>query len=148
MVVQGQRRVSARIQEKQEEKQRLVKRRVELLGGVVEGGAGNDKENNVHARKQRKNGVDSKKEDDCKKQDESRNGTEEEEQNDVVSVQTTSLPTQTVNELPNGSVVNLAEKSDTAKVKKTLRLFNKHYLHLVQVCFLITCLHVCVCMRI
>lgn len=31
------------------------------------------------------------------------------------------------------NVLNVAEKSDHAKVKVTLRLFNKHYLHFVQV---------------
>ncbi|KAJ0035947.1 hypothetical protein Pint_26151 [Pistacia integerrima] len=39
-------------------------------------------------------------------------------------------------------VVNLAEKSDHAKVKETLRLFNKHYLHFVQVGFTISTLHI------
>ncbi|KAL5793502.1 hypothetical protein ACOSP7_002096 [Xanthoceras sorbifolium] len=127
MVVQGQRRVSARIQEKQEEKRRLIKRRVELLGDVVEGGAGNEKENNVYSRKRRKSVVDSKKEDDSdsKKEDDSKNKEEQKE----IPAQTTS-PSGL--ELPNGSVVNVVEKSDSAKVKETLRLFNKHYLHLVQ----------------
>ncbi|KAI9178191.1 hypothetical protein LWI28_023703 [Acer negundo] len=92
MVVQGQRRVSARIQEKQEEKQRLVKRRMELLGDVVKGGA--------------------------------------EEQNEVPSQTTSSAVAG--DDLPNGSVVNVSEKSDTARVKETLRLFNKHYLQFVQ----------------
>ncbi|KAK3183902.1 hypothetical protein Dsin_031188 [Dipteronia sinensis] len=121
MVVQGQRRVSARIQEKQEEKQRLVKRRMELLGDVVKGGAGNEKGNNVYSRKKRKSAVDSEKKDDSKN----------EEEQDEVPAQTTSSAA-AGDELPNGSVVNVAEKSDTARVKETLRLFNKHYLQFVQ----------------
>ncbi|KAK0588958.1 hypothetical protein LWI29_007719 [Acer saccharum] len=121
MVVQGQRRVSARIQEKQEEKQRLVKRRMELLGDVVKGGAGNEKGNNVYSRKKRKSAVDSKTKDDSKN---------EEEQNEVPSQTTSSAAAG--DELPNGSVVNVAEKSDTVRVKETLRLFNKHYLQFVQ----------------
>ncbi|KAK2666007.1 hypothetical protein Ddye_004581 [Dipteronia dyeriana] len=121
MVVQGQRRVSARIQEKQEEKQRLVKRRMELLGDVVKGGAGNEKGNNVYSRKKRKSAVDSEKKDDSKN---------EEEQNEVPAQTTSSAAAG--DELPNGSVVNVAEKSDTARVKETLRLFNKHYLQFVQ----------------
>ncbi|XP_031255904.1 histone-lysine N-methyltransferase, H3 lysine-9 specific SUVH4 isoform X2 [Pistacia vera] len=119
---QAERRMSARIQEKQRvEKLRLVKRRVELLGDTEGGSDGKKKQNNISSRKRRK-------------EEDSENA----EGGDKVPVQTTKCE----NESMNGNAVNLAdkgdhsinlaEKSDHAKVKETLRLFNKHYLHFVQ----------------
>ncbi|KAJ0110670.1 hypothetical protein Patl1_02539 [Pistacia atlantica] len=119
---QAERRMSARIQEKQrEEKLRLVKRRVELLGDTEGGSDGKKKQNNISSRKRRK-------------EEDSENA----EEGDKVPVQTTKCESESmngnaVNLADKGDhVINLAEKSDHAKVKETLRLFNKHYLHFVQ----------------
>ncbi|XP_044466136.1 histone-lysine N-methyltransferase, H3 lysine-9 specific SUVH4-like isoform X2 [Mangifera indica] len=110
---QAERRVSARIQEKQrEEKLRLGKRRVELPDDAERGSDAKKKQHNVSRRKERK------EEDSVNLEDERK-----------VPVQTTKSESESV----NGNAVNLAEKSDHAKVKETLRLFNKHYLHFVQV---------------
>lgn len=125
---QAERRVSARIQEKQrEEKLRLVKRRVELLDDTEGGSDGKKKQNNISSRKRRKE-----------------EDSENVEEGEKVPVQTTKCESESV----NGNAVNLAdksdhavklaEKSDHAKVKETLRLFNKHYLHFVQVGFTIS----------
>lgn len=114
---QAERRVSARIQEKQrEEKLRLGKRRVELPDDAERGSDAKKKQHNVSRRKKRK------EEDSVNLEDERK-----------VPVQTTKNESESV----NGNAVNLAEKSDHAKVKETLRLFNKHYLHFVQVSFTI-----------
>lgn len=125
---QAERRVSARIQEKQrEDKLRLVKRRVELLDDIKEASDDNKKQKNISSRNRRK-------------AKDSQNVVE----GDKVPVKTTKCESESV----NGNAVNsaektdkavsLSEKSDHAKVKETLRLFNKHYLHFVQVGFTIS----------
>lgn len=143
VVVKAQRRVSARIQEKQreekqrEEKLRLVKRRVDLLtdeiignnGAAVDDGDVDDEEKStINAfSKSNKRGRKVKDAENVEKEEEVE---EEKLEKGKVSVESTSSGA----ELVDGNVVNFAEKSDHAKVKETLRLFNKYYLQGVQVC--------------
>lgn len=141
VVVKAQRRVSARIQEKQreekqrEEKLRLVKRRVDLLtdeiignnGAAVDDGDVDDEEKStINAfSKSNKRGRRVKDAENVEKEEEVE---EEKLEKGKVSVESTSSGA----ELVDGNVVNFAEKSDHAKVKETLRLFNKYYLQGVQ----------------
>lgn len=141
VVVKAQRRVSARIQEKQreekqrEEKLRLVKRRVDLLtdeiignnGAAVDDGDVDDEEKStINAfSKSNKRGRKVKDAENVEKEEEVE---EEKLEKGKVSVESTSSGA----ELVDGNVVNFAEKSDHAKVKETLRLFNKYYLQGVQ----------------
>lgn len=143
VVVKAQRRVSARIQEKQreekqrEEKLRLVKRRVNLLtdeiignnGAAVDDGDVDDVEKStINAfSKSNKRGRKVKDAENVEREEEVE---EEKLEKGKVSVESTSSGA----ELVDGNVVNFAEKSDHAKVKETLRLFNKYYLQGVQVC--------------
>ncbi|KAI6677387.1 hypothetical protein NL676_038183 [Syzygium grande] len=140
-----QRRCSARIQTKQRaEKELLVRRRVELLDNSDEAPAAG-KRRNVGGRR-RSRGESAREE-------------EEEEEEEGPKVEETAA--ETVEGRENGGVVfvvvgveaanagsgadresqvagdgdngaSMVEKSDFAKVKETLRLFNKHYLHFVQ----------------
>lgn len=143
VVVKAQRRVSARIQEKQreekqrEEKLRLVKRRVDLLtdeiidnnGAAVDDGEVDDeKKSTINAfGKSNKRGRKVKHAQNVKTEEEVE---DEKFEKGKVSVETTSSGA----ELVNGNAVNFVEKSDHAKVKETLRFFNKYYLQGVQVC--------------
>lgn len=118
MVVQAERRVSARIQQKQrEEKLRLVKRRVELLGRST-GEVDDDDDDEITQSSSNASSKRGRKVEIIKEEEK-------------ISVETTTSGA----ELANGVVPNVVEKSDHAKVKDTLRLFNKYYLHEVQVWF-------------
>ncbi|KAJ4729557.1 histone-lysine N-methyltransferase, H3 lysine-9 specific SUVH4 [Melia azedarach] len=115
MVVQAERRVSARIQQKQrEEKLRLVKRRVELLGRST-GEVDDDDDDEITQSSSNASSKRGRKVEIIKEEEK-------------ISVETTTSGA----ELANGVVPNVVEKSDHAKVKDTLRLFNKYYLHEVQ----------------
>ncbi|XP_012067354.1 histone-lysine N-methyltransferase, H3 lysine-9 specific SUVH4 isoform X2 [Jatropha curcas] len=128
-VVSTRRRVSARIQSTKlrAEKEKLVRKRVELLD-ENEGGGDGKKRTNVYTR--RRVNVE--------------NLTEE-----VVLEKTVSEVVKPAGEAVNlnnggqngavggsegvtGGVSCVTEKSAHARVKETLRLFNKHYLHFVQ----------------
>ncbi|GAV87624.1 YDG_SRA domain-containing protein/Pre-SET domain-containing protein, partial [Cephalotus follicularis] len=113
----GERRVSARIQIKQrEEKERLVRRRVQLL--EERGDEEEEEEEERGSRKklslvnvEEKVSITTKI---CMQEEFRESGDANDSRNAVVSL------------------TNVVEKSASMKVKETLRLFNKHYLHFVQ----------------
>ncbi|XP_015570960.2 histone-lysine N-methyltransferase, H3 lysine-9 specific SUVH4 isoform X1 [Ricinus communis] len=131
------RRVSARIQatkQQRAEKEELVRKRVELLD---ENGERNKKRANVFSR--RRVNVDDVNEEhkhehehEHEHQDEHEEVMvvkEKEKEMQVSSTEALKSQVANVNEKIAGVVT---EKSVNARVKETLRLFNKHYLHFVQ----------------
>lgn len=116
-----QRRRSSRVQAKQKlDKEHLVRRRVELLDDADEG----------------------KKSKRCKRSGNHESVGKEEVVGEQLRVKNPStllddkltiVRSEGATDCANG-VGNLVDKSDFVKVKETLRLFNKHYLHFVQVC--------------
>ncbi|EEF49335.1 histone-lysine n-methyltransferase, suvh, putative [Ricinus communis] len=133
------RRVSARIQatkQQRAEKEELVRKRVELLD---ENGERNKKRANVFSR--RRVNVDDVNEEHKHEHEHEHEHEHQDEHEEVMVVKekekemqvssTEALKSQVanVNEKIAGVVT---EKSVNARVKETLRLFNKHYLHFVQ----------------
>lgn len=119
-----QKRVSPRLKEKQRvEKELLVRRRVELLDDneeVVASAVGGSEEKSSEKKKKT-----------YKRRCIGGNVNQEEEKK--VNGEVAKSPEDS--EAGNGAVKGVvAEKSDIAKVKETIRLFNKYYLLLVQVC--------------
>ncbi|KAF3967132.1 hypothetical protein CMV_008844 [Castanea mollissima] len=122
-----QKRVSPRLKEKQRvEKELLVRRRVELLddneevvASAVGGGGGGSEEKSSEKKKKT-----------YKRRCIGGNVNQEEEKKKVNGE---VAKTAEDSEAGNGAVKGVvAEKSDIAKVKETIRLFNKYYLLLVQ----------------
>lgn len=121
-----QKRVSPRLKEKQRvEKELLVRRRVELLDDneeVVASAVGGGSEEKSSEKKKKT----------YKRRCVGGNVNQEEEKR--VNGEVTKSAEDS--EAGNGAVKGVvAEKSDIAKVKETIRLFNKYYLLLVQVCY-------------
>lgn len=123
-----QKRVSPRLKEKQRvEKELLVRRRVELLddneevvASAVAGGGSDEKSSEKKKKTYKRRCIGG-------------NVNQEEEKNKVNGeVAKTAEDSEAGNGVVKGVV---AEKSDIAKVKETIRLFNKYYLLLVQVCY-------------
>lgn len=129
------RRTSARIQIKLlAEKEQLVRQRVELL----------DKPDSASKRKKTNDQVRSRR----NAVSDGGKTAEDNDNDNVVSVSkdvtkhkddNASEPREMCSPekskaLVDGAPASLVEKSDHVKVKETLRLFNKHYLHFVQVC--------------
>ncbi|GMN57388.1 hypothetical protein TIFTF001_026500 [Ficus carica] len=106
-----QRRSSARIQYK---KELLVRRRVELLDEERENGGAPAKKRATPSPAVAASGRRS-----------SDNGDKEDKPVNLLPEVETKKPS-------DGVTTNLVEKSDHAKIKDTIRLFNKHYLHFVQ----------------
>lgn len=125
-----QRRVSTRIAKQKADKALLVRRRVELL---ADKGDGDEKKT---SKRSRRNGKYVGKEEVVK----------EEKRVDAVmkSNARTKLEGKSTiagleEKVESGSgAANAVGKSDSAKVKEALRLFNKHYLHFVQARFMHT----------
>lgn len=113
------RRSSARIQDK---KELLVRRRVELLA--------EDEDKNGGAAKKRTTAPAVASSNRRRSFSGSDNGGMEEKPMDLVPEAESKKPIPGVS---GPSATNLVGKSDHAKIKDTLRLFNKHYLHFVQV---------------
>ena len=143
-----QKRVSPRLKEKQRvEKELLVRRRVELLDDNEEvvvsavGGGGGSEEKSSEKKKKT-----------YKRRCVGGNVNQEEEKKVNGEVAKSAEDSEAGNGAVKGVV---AEKSDIAKVKETIRLFNKYYLLLVQVCYyfcplffflvFVFCLFKCVC---
>ena len=144
-----QKRVSPRLKEKQRvEKELLVRRRVELLddneevvASAVGGGGGGSEEKSSEKKKKT-----------YKRRCIGGNVNQEEEKKVNGEVAKSAEDSEAGNGAVKGVV---AEKSDIAKVKETIRLFNKYYLLLVQVCYyfcplfffliFVFCLFKCVC---
>ena len=124
-----QKRVSPRLKEKQRvEKELLVRRRVELLddneevvASAVGGGGGGSEEKSSEKKKKT-----------YKRRCIGGNVNQEEEKKVNGEVAKSAEDSEAGNGAVKGVV---AEKSDIAKVKETIRLFNKYYLLLVQVCY-------------
>ncbi|KAL5581470.1 hypothetical protein UlMin_013912 [Ulmus minor] len=117
----SQNRTSSRILDKQRAERELrVRRRVELLDDAGKGdGGGEGKSENGSSK--RKFGEE--------------NGeveAVEESQDEGLGSEKGDEPNNPGSSGGGSSSANVAEKSDYAKVKETLRLFNKHYLRLVQ----------------
>lgn len=112
------RRSSARIQDK---KELLVRRRVELLA--------EDEDKNGGAAKKRTTAPAVASSNRRRSFSGSDNGGMEEKPMDLVPEAESKKPIPGVS---GPSATNLVGKSDHAKIKDTLRLFNKHYLHFVQ----------------
>lgn len=122
-----QRRTSARVQSKQKvDKELLVRRRVELL---------DDREDASDRKKTKR----------CKRSCNDKNVGKEEvvggqrrvnklEESTLLDDKSTNVGSVEVVDSGNGTG-NFVDKSDFVKVKETIRLFNKHYLHFVQVSF-------------
>ena len=123
-----QKRVSPRLKEKQRvEKELLVRRRVELLddneevvASAVGGGGGSEEKSSEKKKKT------------YKRRCIGGNVNQEEEKKVNGEVAKSAEDSEAGNGAVKGVV---AEKSDIAKVKETIRLFNKYYLLLVQVCY-------------
>ena len=122
-----QRRTSARIQIKQlAEKELLVRQRVEIL----------DETDSPSKRKKKNGPVRSKR--NTKSKDKavavpvSNDVTKSKDGGASEPMEVCALEKSTAAD--EGGPANVVEKSDHAKVKETLRLFNKYYLHFVQVC--------------
>lgn len=130
-----------RIQTKQRaEKELLVRRRVELLDKSDEAPAAG-KRRNVGGR-QRSGGESARAEKEAPKVEESAPAAAAEEAvggresggGCVELVENAGSEVERKSQVAGGgdNVATVGEKSDFAKVKETLRLFNKHYLHFVQ----------------
>ena len=126
-----QRRRSCRIQVKlKEEKELLVRRRVELLDDPDE--AGHGKKTGKGGKRSRKDETVANEEMVAKKQRVNEVlKSEESPRAKVGLISKIAVLEERVDSENGGS--SLVEKSDSLKVKETLRLFNKHYLHFVQV---------------
>ncbi|KAI4348385.1 hypothetical protein L6164_009114 [Bauhinia variegata] len=123
-----QRRASARIQAKQKaDKELLVRRRVELLDEQDDGG------NETKSRSKRSRVTENVVKEEVveeEKRDITAPKSKLDESTKLESKAKVKGSEENVDSKNGGG--NLVEKSDTLKVKQTLRLFNKHYLHLVQ----------------
>ncbi|KAF7801874.1 histone-lysine N-methyltransferase, H3 lysine-9 specific SUVH4 isoform X1 [Senna tora] len=119
-----QRRTSSRVQAKQKvDKELLVRRRVELLEDRDDAGNGKKSKRS----KQSCNNVNVGKKEAVSEQRDAKELEESTLHNGKLTLAGSELV------IDSGNVAgNLVDKSDFAKVKETLRLFNKHYLHFVQ----------------
>ncbi|KAJ7971785.1 histone-lysine N-methyltransferase, H3 lysine-9 specific SUVH4 [Quillaja saponaria] len=128
-----ERRVSARIHTKQRaEKELLVRRRVELLDDPEEGGSKNRTSMRYKRRRKDANVGDKEVVVEEKQKDKGDWGTDESTKSSgVEGGNAVKMDIEKRVDSECGTA-NLVEKSDSAKVKDTLRLFNKHYLHFVQ----------------
>ncbi|OMO72415.1 hypothetical protein COLO4_27624 [Corchorus olitorius] len=114
--VVGQRRVSSRLQAKQKaDKELLVKKRVELLDLDEDGARSKKKVVNGDFREKRKLNDD-------------QTGTQNLPETTELKMVEMAAKIDALKSIPS----NIVAKSAHIKVKETIRLFNKHYLHFVQ----------------
>lgn len=130
------RRESARIKTKQREsKELLVRKRVELLDGNDEGSG---RKTRANAFRRRVNVENVEEETLIEKM-----AVDEQEKSCGVSAsKNAAADNVAVSASEKAAVPSVADKSAHAKVKETIRLFNKHYLHFVQVIFVSFCIYI------
>ncbi|KAI4350432.1 hypothetical protein L6164_004889 [Bauhinia variegata] len=124
-----QRRTSARIQAKQKvDKELLVRRRVELLDEQDDGGI------EKKSRSKRSRSIENVVKVEAVEEGKGGNTVPKSKSDELTKLEGNATVKGSVEEKVDSEsgAANLVEKSDTLKVKETLRLFNKHYLHFVQ----------------